>query len=331
MLLQTEALAIGYGKKVIQQNLNISVHRGSLISLIGTNGAGKSTLLRTLASLQAPLSGTIKIDGHNIHQMPNQLKARLLAVVLTEKIDIDNLTVRQLVSMGRFPYTNWLGALSDADNRIIDKALADVNLSHKAESSINRISDGEKQRAVIAKALAQDTPLILLDEPTAHLDLPNRIETMLLLQRLSVSTNKTFILSTHELDLALQISDRIWLMTPSGIQTGIPEDLMLNGSFQKAFKSDNYTFDIADGRCIINNIYGNMTINLTADPDSLHRQTWLRRALTRIGIATAPNATTTIHCSANGFQLTTATDTNANATTHHTIESVISKLNTLQL
>ena len=324
-LLSTQNLSIGYGKKIIQHNLNLSVDRGALISLIGTNGAGKSTLLRTISALQPALSGTIEIEGTDISQLSTHRRAQLLAIVLTEKIEIDNLSVRQLVSMGRFPYTNWVGNLSDKDNSIIDKAISDVNLTHKADADINHISDGEKQRAVIAKALAQDTPLILLDEPTAHLDLPNRIETMMLLQRLAVTTNKTFILSSHELDLALQISNQIWLMTTNGIEVGIPEDLILNGSFPRAFVSNNYTFDMSDGRCIINNLYGNSSVTVTGDDNSIYQQIWLKRALMRVGIKVSDKANTTLHCTAQGYNVTTE------GTKYPTIELLLNHLNTIEL
>lgn len=329
MLLTTNHLTIGYGTKAVQNDINVSVNSGALIALVGTNGAGKSTLLRTISALQPPLSGNIYINDTDIRNLTSQSKAKLLSVVLTDKIEIDNLTVRQLVSMGRFPYTNWLGSMTDADCEIVDKAIADVNLRHKASSYINQISDGEKQRAVIARALAQDTPLIILDEPTAHLDLPNRIETMLLLRRLSVTTKKTFILSTHELEIALQTADQIWLMTKGQIQTGIPEDLMLNDSFQNAFASANYSFDATDGHCIIHNLRGNAAVNITYSDGGYKRNVWLRRALMRTGISVSQQASTTIHCNEMGYQIiqngSPATDT------FTSIQSLLETLNTLSL
>lgn len=303
MLLNTTNLTIGYGSHEVQKELNLSADNGALISLVGTNGAGKSTLLRTIAGLQKSLGGTIEINGKNIDTLTSHDKAKLMSLVLTDRVDIENMSVRQLVAMGRFPYTNWLGKLTTADDAIIDKAIADVNLSHKAEANINHISDGEKQRAIIAKALAQDTPLVLLDEPTAHLDLPNRIETMLLLRRLSVTTRKTFILSTHELELVLQTSDQVWLMTRTGVKTGIPEDLMLSGCFQRAFGSANFSFDAVDGHCVINHLYGNLKVNVVSSDSSLAHSAWLRRALMRTGIVSSSDAETNILCSEKGYQI----------------------------
>lgn len=303
MILKTENLTIGYGSKAVQRNLNLEASPRDLICLTGTNGSGKSTLLRTLAGLQPALNGTVEINHKNIANLNVHERATLFSLVLTDDIDIDRLTVRELVSMGRFPYTNWAGVLSANDHRIIDQALADVHLSHKADALINHISDGEKQRAVIAKALTQDTPLVLLDEPTAHLDLPNRIEIMLLLRRLSVSTGKSFILSTHELDLALQMADKIWLMTPAGVEIGMPEDLMLSGSFQSAFGSESFSFDAIDGHCHIHHIKTQTTVTLVADPDAQPQAAWLRRALIRIGIQTDPNSPTQIHCTPQGYTL----------------------------
>ena len=320
MILKTENLTIGYGNKAVQRNLNLEASPRDLICLTGTNGSGKSTLLRTLAGLQPALDGKVFIANHDIASLNVHQRSTLFSLVLTDDIDIDRLTVRELVAMGRFPYTNWAGALSHNDHEIIDKALADVHLSHKADALINHISDGEKQRAVIAKALTQDTPLVLLDEPTAHLDLPNRIEIMLLLRHLSVSTGKSFILSTHELDLALQMADRIWLMTPAGVEIGLPEDLMLSGSFQSAFGSDSFSFDPIDGHCHIHHITTPTTVALIDHPDAQPQAAWLRRALIRIGIQTDPNSPTQIHCTPQGYTL------NNHTTLYTTIQHLLHNL-----
>lgn len=304
MLLNTENLTIGYGNRAVQTNLNLRAEQRDLICLTGTNGSGKSTLLRTMAGLQPALNGRIFIQGKEIGNMNNREKARVMALVLTDDVEVENLTVRELVAMGRFPYTNWTGALTKQDNEIIDRALINVNISQKSHSKINEISDGEKQRAIIAKALAQDTPLVLLDEPTAHLDLPNRIEIMLLLRRLSVSTRKTFILSTHELELALQMSDRIWLMTHGGIEVGLPEDLMLAGRFQSAFGSSSFSFDPIDGHCRINHPQGSLGIKVNVTPGTETQEAWLKRALVRIGIRLSDNADITINCHPDGYSIT---------------------------
>ena len=320
MILKTENLTIGYGNKAVQRNLNLEASPRDLICLTGTNGSGKSTLLRTLAGLQPALNGKVFIADKDIASLNVHQRSTLFSLVLTDDIDIDRLTVRELVAMGRFPYTNWAGTLSKQDEEIIDKALKDVHLSHKADALINHISDGEKQRAVIAKALTQDTPLVLLDEPTAHLDLPNRIEIMLLLRRLSVSTGKSFILSTHELDLALQMADKIWLMTPQGVQIGLPEDLMLSGSFQSAFGSESFSFDAIDGHCHIHHIKTQTTVAIIADSDAQPQAAWLCRALIRIGIQTDPNSQTQIHCTSQGYTI------NNHNTLYTTIQQLLHNL-----
>ena len=319
-ILKTENLTIGYGAKAVQRGLNLEAQARDLICLTGTNGSGKSTLLRTLAGLQPALNGTVEIGGHDIASLNVHQRSTLFSLVLTDDIDIERLTVRELVAMGRFPYTNWAGSLSKKDDEIIDKALKDVHLSHKADAMINHISDGEKQRAIIAKALTQDTPLVLLDEPTAHLDLPNRIEIMLLLRRLSVSTGKSFILSTHELDLALQMADKIWLMTPSGVEIGMPEDLMLTGSFQSAFGSESFSFDAIDGHCHIHQIKGPMEIAIVVSEGAEAHEAWLRRALIRVGIQVNNTSEKKIHCTPQGYQL------EVNGKVHTTIEELLKNI-----
>ena len=247
MLIQTTSLSIGYRNYIVQQDLNLSAEAGSLICLIGTNGSGKSTLLRTLGGLQKPLKGQVFIQGNNISKLSHYERSLLFAFVLTDAIDETNMTVYDLVSLGRFPYTNWAGSLAEKDKKMIAAAIAQVNLTEKSNSYLHEISDGEKQRAIIAKALTQDTPLVLLDEPTAHLDLPNRIEIMLLLRKLSVDTRKTFILSTHELDLAMQMADIIWLIHSQGVTVGVPQELMQSGKLQQIFGSKSFYFDQKEG------------------------------------------------------------------------------------
>lgn len=322
-LIKAQNISIGYGKKIIQSNLNLQANKGELICLIGTNGAGKSTLLRSLVGLQPLINGDVIINNKFIKKLNNHERAKLFALVLTDNINIENTTIFDLVSMGRFPYTNWSGMLSQDDIEIINQSIKDVNLFTKKDCKINEISDGEKQRAIIAKALAQDTPLILLDEPTAHLDLPNRIEIMMLLRRLSVSTQKTFILSTHELDLAIQMSDNIWLMTKQGIDVGIPEDLMLTEKFQKAFGSNNYYFDQYDGHCHIKQLKGTLSINLQSSNSTLKQKIWLERALIRIGIEVDNTSNIIINCSDNGFTL------NQEPIIYFNIESILNRIKQL--
>ena len=233
--ISTNNLTIGYEHHVVQRDLKFELHPGEMVCMLGPNGCGKSTLLRTLAGLQPALSGTFTTSTLNsqLSTLPH------IALVLTERLSIENTTVHDVVAMGRYPYTSFLGGLSPKDEQIIEQSLNDVGLSGSAHTFFNDHSDGEKQRTLIAKALAQETPIILLDEPTAHLDLPNRLRVLQLLRRVAREQNKTILISTHELDLAIKLSDRIMLMTPQqGIQLDSPEMLREQNAFTAAFGMD---------------------------------------------------------------------------------------------
>lgn len=249
--LSLDNLSIGYGTYVVQSSLDLSLSGGQMVCMLGKNGCGKSTLLRTMAGLQPALGGKVRLlqsDGgqtaeQDLVMMSQSERARYLSLVLTERESMESTRVREIVAMGRFPYTNFMGKLTREDQHEIDRALESVGLVDKADHYFNRLSDGEKQRVLIAKALAQTTPLILLDEPTAHLDLINRIKIMLMLSRMAHEQNKIVIVSTHELDLALQIADRLWLMTPGcGVETGTAEQLTTTGAFQRAFADESFSF-----------------------------------------------------------------------------------------
>ena len=238
-------LTIGYRVQSteyrVQTDLNFALERGELVCMLGRNGCGKSTLLRTLAGLQPALGGTYHIDD--------------VAVVLTDKLRLDNTTVRDVVAMGRYPYTSFLGKLTAEDEKVVDEALREVfggngipesrnNGISKGERAFNALSDGEKQRVLIAKALAQQTDVILLDEPTAHLDLPNRILVLQLLRRLAHEQGKTILISTHELELALRLSDRILLMSDKGVELDTAARLKQADAFTKAFGMDIFNIQI---------------------------------------------------------------------------------------
>ena len=233
-------LTICYGTHVVQSALTFSLCEGEMVCMLGPNGCGKSTLLRTLAGLQPPLGGTYRLLGVSSEKAgeSNAERAKHLALVLTERLSLEHTTVHDVVAMGRYPYSSFLGGLSAADEEVIADALQQVGLQDMADTYFNNHSDGEKQRILIAKALAQQTPVILLDEPTAHLDLPNRICTLQLLRHLAHEQGKTILISTHELDLALQLSDRILLMYDGGIQLDTATSLRSRDAFTAAFKMD---------------------------------------------------------------------------------------------
>jgi len=231
MTYELRSLSVGYGKgrntHVVARDINATLNGGSLVCLVGRNGVGKSTLLRTLAFFQPPLEGDVYLDGQPLSAYSHQALAEAVSVVLTERGDLDNLTVADVVGMGRTPYTNFFGTLREEDRRIVADAIEAVGLTDLAAKQMSCISDGERQKVMIAKALAQQTPVIILDEPTAFLDYPSKAAILNLLRRLAHEHDKLVLLSTHDLDVAVRIADDIWLMSPSGLTPhATPADLL---------------------------------------------------------------------------------------------------------
>ena len=255
-----KGLTIGYKTKshtkTVAQNICTTIYGGELTCLLGANGVGKSTLLRTLSAFQPKLAGEIEIMGKEIGKYSDKELSTTIGVVLTEKCDVRNMSARELVEMGRSPYTGFWGMLSKEDNRIVEEAIALVRIENLAPRMVHTLSDGERQKVMIAKALAQQTPVIFLDEPTAFLDFPSKVEIMQLLHRLTRETDKTIFLSTHDLELALQIADKIWLMDRQhGITIGTPEDLALEGHLSNFFARKGIVFDLETGLFRIENQY----------------------------------------------------------------------------
>lgn len=289
--LTTRNLEIGYksgrSNRTIAENLNLALRAGEMVCLLGPNGAGKSTLMRTLAGLQPPLSGEIAIEDQLLHKLTPAELAEKLSLVLTERIEVSNLTVNEVVTLGRTPYTGWLGHLSAVDEAQINWAIAVTEIPDFKQKRMHQLSDGERQKVMLARALAQDTDIILLDEPTAHLDLPSRVEIIQLLHSLARQTGKAILLSTHELDLALQAADQLWLMKKNGeLITGLPEDLVLNGSFESAFSQKGFHFDRTSGSFTIHREHADKNIALSGDQSAIF---WTKRALWREGIGTEAN------------------------------------------
>ena len=252
-LLAASGLTIGYRHPrhpahIVAQNLRFDLGAGEFVCIVGPNGAGKSTLIRTLAAMQAPLAGRVLLHGSDIHRLPTADLARTVSVVLTERVGVGAMRSEALVALGRYPYTDWFGTLSAHDHEIVQWAIDAVKASELAERDFNTLSDGERQRILIARALAQQPRLMVLDEPTAFLDLPRRVELMALLRSLAHDTGQTMLMSTHDLDLALRTADRMWLLPHGGpLHAGAPEDLVLSGAFEQAFASEGVTFDTSTG------------------------------------------------------------------------------------
>ena len=276
--LTTHNLEVGYRKgnyvNRLFTNLDLSLNAGEMICFMGPNGAGKSSLLRTLAGLQEPLSGQIELH----HVSASRQKEHQIAVVLTDSIRSANLTVREVVTFGRYPYLGWNIRLTTEDEEIVERSIEQIRLQPLLEKKLYELSDGQLQMVMIARALAQDTHVILLDEPTAHLDLNNRVEMMNLLRLLSRTTGKAILLATHELDLALQTADLIWLTGKDrNILRGLPEDLVLNESFDEIFKFKG--FDLKTGK-MSHDPFRNIEVGLRGEGSAF---LWTKNALERSG------------------------------------------------
>lgn len=253
-IISANKISIGYTQKKdrrenrLYNNLSFDLYNGELVCLLGINGAGKSTLLRTISNSQKALNGNILLYGKKICTYTEKDLSRILGLVLTDKTSVGGLTVRELVELGRYPYTGFFGQLDQNDKRIIEKSMADVGIIHKADSYMAELSDGERQRVMIAKVLSQECPIIILDEPTAFLDITSRIEIMNLLHTLATKHNKTILMSTHDIELALLLADRLWLLSQScGLQAGVTEDIIVSGDLDYFFGNKNISFDKQTG------------------------------------------------------------------------------------
>lgn len=256
--IELKDLTIGYHKGNLQlkilEKLNASLHKGEMICLVGENGVGKSTLLRTISGVQQPLSGSVFINQRPLDEISSMDLARTISLVLTDRIYAGNLSVKELVALGRYPYTNWLGKLRKEDHQKIDWALEITGTQYLEDQLISELSDGQFQKTLIARALAQDSNMIILDEPTAHLDIVNKITILKLLKDLASNTDKSILMATHELELSLQVADFIWMAySKDRMVTGTPEDLIINGSFNRMINHDSIHFDDLHGRFRIKN------------------------------------------------------------------------------
>jgi iron complex transport system ATP-binding protein len=246
-IIKASNLSIGYTSKkdilTVAHNLQIKLTAGNMVCLLGKNGIGKSTLLRTLTKVQPALNGEILINNSKLENLTNNELAKTLSLVLTERLPDSSLTVFELVALGRQPFTNWIGYLTNEDMEIIQLAFKKTNTKHLMDSKCYELSDGQLQKVLIARALAQNTPIIVLDEPTAHLDLHHTVNTFSLLKNLASEFNKTIIISTHEVNLALQLADELWLMSPSKFVSGKTKELIEKNELDKLFDSKLINFN----------------------------------------------------------------------------------------
>ena len=328
LTIELRHLRTGYTERrrsvVISPDLSLSIRPGEIVMLMGPNGSGKSTLMHTMAGLLPPLAGEVQLGEKPLSSLTMKEVARQLSLVLTERIPAGNMDVWEVVTIGRYPYTGFRGVLSAEDKRICEEALTTCRLTELRERIFDTLSDGEKQRVMIARALAQETPLILLDEPTAHLDLPSRLEVTTMLRTLAHKLGKSILISTHELDLALGWADTIWLLDRSGAITAkAPEDLILDGDIERVFGDSRLRFDQERGEFSIAEEPGQQ-IHLTGEG---LRYSWTCRALHRLGYGIIsgdlPPEISSITISEAGWTLRTPTGI---TTQHHSITALLSAL-----
>ena len=298
-VIETQDLIIGYtpkggGKIIIHEALHLQLFEGEMTGLLGLNGAGKSTLLRTICGFQPALRGEIRLQGRLLSDYSQSELSRMIGVVLTDKTNAGGITVQELVTLGRHPYTGFFGKLKTIDRLVVAESLEAVGMADKNSRFVSELSDGERQKAMIAKVLAQQCPIILLDEPTAFLDVTSRIETMSLLRRLAVEQGKVILLSTHDLDLAIQMCDRLWLMEKRRpVVCGTPEDLILNGSFATFFQKEGITFEPSTGKLTSEKSLSPIAVE--GDVQTAH---WVGNALMRNGFrpSTKDESKKSVYC-----------------------------------
>jgi iron complex transport system ATP-binding protein len=284
-LLFFESLLIGYvsgrNKNILLPPLNASALKGELIAVLGPNGIGKSTLLKTITGLHYSLGGTVFINDNSINSYSRSDLSQRIGYISTEPVKVSNMTVFDLVSLGRYPYTNWLGKITAEDQEIINDSIEKVGLMKLHERYINELSDGERQKAMIARVLAQDTDIMVMDEPTAFLDIRSKFEIVHLLHDLSGNRGKTIIFSTHDLQTAINESDKIWLTLKDSFVEGAPEDLIIDGSFNTLFDDSRVKFNPSDGSFVFRT---ELKGHVFVDGRGMERY-WTEKAVNRAGYA----------------------------------------------
>lgn len=323
----TTGYASKFGSTTVTSDINAKLHRGELVCLIGPNGAGKSTLMRTISGSQKPLAGEVHLEGVDIHDIPPKQLAKKLSLVLTERVSAGMLSAYEVIALGRYPHTNWSGKLEEDDHRIIREAIEMTGAQELVERSLSELSDGERQKIMIARAFAQEPEIMILDEVTAFLDLPRRVEIMKVLRNMASQSGKSILLSTHDMDLALRGADRIWLLPKGGsMHIGSPEDLVLNGSFEAAFESEGINFDKESGSFNIHNEY-RQSVALQGEGDNA---IWTERALRRNGISVDPSSSTMVSVDDTSENQSWTISSNDFSNQYESIYDLIQGLNLLE-
>lgn len=321
VIIYTKSLSAGYRKRksvtTVLRNVDLELHEGELVSLLGANGAGKSTLIRTICGLQPALAGRVMVGDKDVERLTPRQLSKTIALVTTERTFAGGLTVSELVGLGRHPHTGFLGRLDEHDRQIVATAIEKVGISHKSESYVAELSDGERQKVMIAKALAQEAPVIILDEPTAFLDVASRVEVLQLLHDLAHNERRTILISSHDIQQSMALSDRLWIVSDSGeIVSGVTEDLILADKISLLFSNRNVAFDPATGDFLTTR-KGARQITLKADSAELNK--WIANALRRNDL---------LACEADNPQIYahTANDIRLNGNRLCSIEELLSAL-----
>ena len=299
-LLEAVGLTVGYEGRAVLAPFTQSIAAGRLVCLLGANGAGKSTVLRTLAGLQQPLLGEVRLAQQPLDRLSAVARARLLALVLTDRVAVPSMRGEELVALGRYPYTGWSGRLLPSDRQVVAAALEATGSAPLAGRLFVELSDGERQRLLIARALAQEPRVLMLDEPTAFLDLPRRVELMHLLRSIARARGIAILMSSHDLELALRYADEIWLLDGAGhMQAGAPEDLVLSGYLEAAFGRHGLVFDVDRGTLhVAEPPRGAVQIDATGKV-----RHWLAHAVKRAGLEVSDSAPATIRAGSSGYRL----------------------------
>jgi iron complex transport system ATP-binding protein len=328
--LATTGLTVGYHpgprrETVVLADLDLVIEPGELVCLVGPNGSGKSTLLRTIAGMQPPLSGSAQLCGHDVTDLSPAERARRLAVVLTDHPDVGMMTAVDLVALGRYPHTGWSGRLSDADWQQVAWAMGATGADAFAQRPVGELSDGERQRVLIARALAQQPQLLALDEAVAFVDVPRRVELVQILRNLARECGLAVLLTTHDLDLAIRHADTLWLLEPgqphNRLHPGGPEDLVLAGAVGRAFASDEVTFDLARGVFVPTPA---ILARVWVSGNGM-RAEWTRRAMEREGLAIEESAAVAVEVGDAAWQVRWA----HGSSRHDSIRSVVEHVRTL--